>query len=96
MLLRDTLELPAQLDSPPKNAINGRKVTPVPLPALGDSGSWEWHCPAKPGVPCAAGSVSQVTSHRSNAALVQGLVPQTQSEITAPQGHLAWEKLDRD
>lgn len=47
MLLRDILELQAQLDSPPKNAVNGKKVAPVPLPAvlaetsraLGDSGS---------------------------------------------------------
>lgn len=37
---------------PSKNAINGRKVAPVPLPALGDSGSWEWHCPAKIPVLC--------------------------------------------
>lgn len=54
------MELHAQLDSPPqKNAVKGKKVAPVPFPvalaetrrALGDSGSWEWHCPAKIGVP---------------------------------------------
>lgn len=49
----------------PKNAVNGKKVASVPLPAvlaetnwaLGDSRSWEQHCPAKTGVSqcCSAG-----------------------------------------
>lgn len=52
------------------------------------------------GCPSAAllgiGVASQVTSHSHQTNAVQGLVPQTQSGITEPQGHLAWEKVDRN
>lgn len=81
-------------------------MAPVPLPAvlaetgraLGDSGSGT--AQQKQGCPSAAllgtGDVSQMTSHCHQKNGVQGLVPQTQSGIAEPQGHLAWEKLDRD
>lgn len=56
--------------------------------------------PHKQGCPSAAllgtGVVSQVTSHSHQTNAVKGLVPQTQSGITGPQGYLAWEKVDRD